>query len=317
MHLKSDADRRSLIYGPVPSRRLGRSLGIDLIPYKVCSYDCVYCQLGRTLTKTAERARFVDAGELIEQLRTHLEAGGTPDYITLSGSGEPTLHTGMDEIIAGIKQITEIPVALITNSSLFRVPQVRRECAGADLVLPSLDAGDEKTFAAINRPHQGLTFAAMLEGLIRFREEFAGPIWLEVMLVGGFNDGPSALRNLVRAAERIEPTRIQLNTVTRLPAEKKAMRLPQERMREIRMMFGGIVEVIADYPHDYSAPAGSGSEASEILELLARRSCSADDIAAGLRINRLELLKLLEGLERDGLLEKEDWSGKVLYRRVR
>ena len=153
------------IYGPVPSRRLGTSLGVDLVPFKVCSYDCVYCQLGRTRWISCDREAFVPPARLVEEIRQALVQGPLPDVITLAGSGEPTLYEPLGELIRALKTLTGIPVALLTNGALFWKPEVRRDAALADLVLPSLDAGDEATFQAVNRPHPGLTLEETLQGL--------------------------------------------------------------------------------------------------------------------------------------------------------
>jgi len=161
-----------LIFGPVPSRRLGRSLGVDLVPYKVCSYDCIYCQVGKTTRKTATRDEYVPTDEVLAELAQVFEAGCECDYVTLSGSGEPTLHRDVGRIIARIKELTDTPVAVLTNGSLLSDPQVRKDLMQADLVVPSLDAADPETFEAINRPCAGLDFDAMVEGLAAFRREY-------------------------------------------------------------------------------------------------------------------------------------------------
>jgi len=175
------------VYGPVFSRRLGHSLGLDLVPLKVCSYDCLYCQLGRTTELTADRREYVRAKTIVAEVES-LHAGGVrPDYITVSGSGEPTLHSGLGKIIRRIKEVTSIPVAVLTNGSLLWRPEVRRAVGRADLVLPSLDAGDERMFRRINRPHPSLTFETMLTGLQGFVTEYPGEVWLEVFLTNGIN----------------------------------------------------------------------------------------------------------------------------------
>src|SRR4030042_7030693 len=198
------------IFGPVPSRRLGRSLGIDLIPSKTCTYDCLYCQVGRTTEKTITRKSWVNIDEVIAELKTKLLA--KPDYITLSGSGEPTLFDGCGRLIEKIKQITNIPVAVITNGSLLFMPEVRKELLAADVVMPSLDAGDEETFKKINRPCSRITFDKMLQGLIDFRKEFKGKYWLEVFLVAGLNDSDEQIDKIAACIEKIQPDKVQLNT---------------------------------------------------------------------------------------------------------
>ncbi len=172
------------VFGPVPSRRLGRSLGVDLVPFKTCSYDCIYCQVGRTTNQTIERKEWVPMDAVLDELKVKLAC--RPDYVTLSGSGEPTLHSRLGETIEHIQAMSDVPVAVLTNGSLLWQKEVREELALADAVLPSLDAGNGLKFAFINRPHPCLTFERMVEGLIAFRDEFPGQYWLEVFLLGGY-----------------------------------------------------------------------------------------------------------------------------------
>lgn len=185
----------SVVYGPVPSRRLGWSLGVDLVPYKTCTYDCVYCQLGRTTRQTLERGEYVPTSQILEGVERALASleehrGRRPDWIGLAGSGEPTLHSHLGEVVAAIKARTNVPVAVLTNGSLLWSRSVRQELAEADLVLPSLDAGDEALFHYVNRPHPDLDFDQVVQGLVDFRREFRRPIWLEVFLLGGVTDVP-------------------------------------------------------------------------------------------------------------------------------
>ncbi len=282
------------IFGPVPSRRLGRSLGVDLVPYKHCSYDCIYCQLGRTTHKTIERRTFAPARAILAELRRKLEEC-RPDYITLSGSGEPTLYRSLGRLISGIKQITKIPVAVLTNGSLLWQPDVREDLLSADLVVPSLDAGDDAAFQNVNRPHPDIAFDRMAEGLIQFREVYHGALWLEVFILGGMTAIDSEAAKIAGIARRIRADRIQLNTVTRPPAEEFAFPVPPERMRSLRRLFGRRASVIADY----RAPAGQTAPAvndDAVYELLARRPCTLTDIAGGLGLHPTQAGKILEHL---------------------
>lgn len=165
------------VFGPVPSRRLGRSLGVDLVPFKTCTYDCIYCQVGRTTCKTMERKEWVPMDLVLDELEGKLAC--RPDYVTLSGSGEPTLHSRLGEIIEQIQAMTDVPVAVLTNGWLLWQPQVRAELALADMVLPSLDAGDPTKFNFINRPHPSLSFDRVVEGLIAFVPSSRGGIGLK------------------------------------------------------------------------------------------------------------------------------------------
>jgi len=300
------------IYGPVPSRRLGRSLGVDLVPFKVCTYDCVYCQLGRTTNKTVERGAYVDVGEVLEELGRKLAEGDTPDYISLAGSGEPTLNLGLGELIAGIKKMTEIPVAVLTNGSLLWRKDVQDELMAADLVLPSLDAGDRQLFEHVNRPHPGIGFEQMVEGLVTFTKRFPGEVWLEVMLLAGMTGISADVKRIAELVQRINPARTQLNTVCRPPAEDFAFPLPPERMCSLAKLFPGKVEIIAETS---SAQADSlrGAHDEELLALLCRRPCTPSGVAQGLGIHLTEAIKHLEALLAAGKLEKVFVEGNLFY----
>jgi wyosine [tRNA(Phe)-imidazoG37] synthetase (radical SAM superfamily) len=251
------------VYGPVPSRRLGFSLGVDLLPFKTCSMDCVYCQLGSQGRTTVRRREFVPVRTILAQIRAALAKGKPVDAITFSGSGEPTLHSGLGRIIAGIRRLTDVKVVLLTNSSSLTGARARRDAAAADIVVPSLDAATPGVFAKINRPHAGLTVEKTINGLIAFRREFKGRIWLEIMLVKGVNDGPAHLRALKKAIARIRPDRVQLNTVVRPPAEKNARPLTRQELEAVREALGGEAEIIADFARE--KPMGAPADPAEAI----------------------------------------------------
>jgi wyosine [tRNA(Phe)-imidazoG37] synthetase (radical SAM superfamily) len=276
------------VFGPVPSRRLGRSLGVDLVPCKTCSFDCTYCQLGRTTQKTLERRAWLPINVVLKQLETRLSS--KPDYITISGSGEPTLHSQIGELIARIKTLTDIPVAVLTNGSLLWQKKVRDQILAADLVLPSLDAGDDETFFAVNRPHVDLKLDKVVQGLVDLRQEFRFTYWLEVLLVDGVNSQPPALDNLVAGVQRIRPDRVQINTVVRPPVENTAVGLPQSKLAELALRFGPNAEVIADFKKAFEHPEIDAG-LRDVLSLIERRPCSLDDILRGLGMHRDEALK--------------------------
>ncbi len=300
----------SYIFGPVPSRRLGRSLGVDLVPFKTCTYDCIYCQLGRTPCTTTERKPWAPLEAVLENLAKKLATN--PDCITLSGSGEPTLYSRLDELIARIKTMTDVPVAVLTNGSLFGDKQLRRQLLNADLVVPSLDAGDEPMFQAINRPHPDISFEGMVNGLIDFRREFPGKYWLEVFIIGGYTAIPDELEKIVRYVRRINPDRVQLNTVTRPPAEDYALAVSADRLAELAKLFQPEAEVIADFRGVHRQAEFIAGQA-DVLEMLRRRPCSLEDIAAGLEMHRNEVIKYLEEIRAEKLLEESIVAGKVYY----
>jgi len=206
------------VYGPVPSRRLGRSLGVSPIPPKTCSYTCVYCQLGRTNYLQVKRESFYPKEDILAEI-IHLGQTAAADYVTFVGDGEPTLSTDLGWLIWQTKDALHLPVAVITNGSLLFRDDVRADLADADVVMPTLDAGNAKTFRAINRPHRGIDFDAMLHGLIDFRGEYPGQMWLEVMLVCGLNDSDEELAGIAECVDLIAPDRVYVVTPIRPPAE--------------------------------------------------------------------------------------------------
>ncbi len=291
--------RPRYVFGPVPSRRLGLSLGVDLVPFKTCTHDCIYCQLGRTTTQTAERADYAPVHEVLSQVRSALQNGPTPDAITLAGSGEPTLHSRIGDVLAGLKSLSSIPIVLLTNGSLFHRPEVRQACLLADIVVPSLDAATEETFQRINHPLAGMTLAQHVAGLVAFRELFKGELWLEIMVVDGVNTGDEQIAGMRRIADRIRPDRIQLNTVVRPPADSRAVPVPPERLAEIRDRMGPPAEIVAGTPPRHvesqcatARPAGP----EDVLAMIQRHPSTADDVAMGLGIDYSEAMRCLNGL---------------------
>ena len=298
------------IFGPVPSRRLGRSLGVDLVPFKTCSYDCIYCQLGRTTNKTVERREWVPLNDVLEELKGKLAS--KPDYITLSGSGEPTLYSKLGELIAGIRAMTDIPVAVLTNGSLLWQETVRRQLMDAHLVIPSLDAGHASMFQAVNRPHESISFDRMLDGLIDFRQEYYGDYWLEVFLLAGHTAVDSELGKIAECVRRIKPDRVQLNTATRPTAEDYAVMVDRKRLGDLAARFDPPAEVIADYRGVHAQGEFQAGRES-VLEMIQRRPCSLDDIANGLNMHRNTVGKYIEELDASGLLQTRYSAGKTFY----
>ncbi|MBU1205948.1 MAG: radical SAM protein [Proteobacteria bacterium] len=305
------------VFGPVPSRRLGRSLGIDLVPLKTCTYDCIYCQLGRTTNQTLERKPYVSGKLVIKQLQEKLPAlAAPPDYITFSGSGEPTLNPDIGGVIKEIKKLTEIPIAVLTNGSLLHLEPVRRALLSADLIIPSLDAASPALFRFIDRPHHSLHLSQTLQGLREFRREYSGQIWLEVMLCGGMNDEPKEIKRLREEIEKIGPDRIQLNTVVRPPAEEFAYPLSPERLEEIRALFAGRAEIL---PQACPAQPGKvyGKIDHEILSLLERRPCSFEDLSLAFGISGDKLGNCLKKLRNIGAIDFYVHNHTVFYKALR
>jgi len=209
----------NVVFGPVPSRRLGQSLGIDPIPLKTCNWNCVYCQLGRTVPLTNVRREYVPRAEILAEVKRALSARTKIDWITFVGSGEPTLHSGIGWLIREVKSLTDLPIAVITNGSLLYLPDVRADLAAADAVLPTLDAGTPELYRRINRPHPDITFARLVEGLVAFRREYCGKLWVEVMLVRGLNDDEATLCDIAAVLRQIQPDQVHILMPTRPPAE--------------------------------------------------------------------------------------------------
>lgn len=302
----------NFLFGPVPSRRLGRSLGVDLVPIKTCSFDCIYCQLGRTTDKRIERREFSPLGDVLAELHARIREGKEADYITLSGSGEPTLYSKLHDLILAVKELTEIPVAVLTNGSLLHHSKVRCALQEADLVIPSLDAGDSLTFSTVNRPHADVSFEKMLEGFVDFRSGFSGRIWLEVFLVEGISAISSEVEKIRSHVERIQPDRVQLNTSTRPPAEAFALPVSKDRMLRFARMLGDNAEVIVDFKENQRRFNGSLSREA-VLNLLRRRPCSLADVSRGLAMHPNEALKYLGALVEDGKIIIRALRGKNFY----
>jgi wyosine [tRNA(Phe)-imidazoG37] synthetase (radical SAM superfamily) len=303
---------KKYLYGPVPSRRLGLSLGVDIVPFKVCTLDCVYCQLGRTTKKTAERKDYVPVETVLAELKDALEEGVKTDFITISGSGEPTLNSQLGELIDGIKKITDIPVAIITNGTLLHREDVRADCAKADVVVPSLDAGDEAAFQRVNRPHKDISIEKLVDGLVAFRKEFPGQIWLEVFLVEGLNTDTTEIEKIKGLIKRIRPDKVQLNTAVRPTADPAIKKVDAEKLQTIARRIGGGCEVVADFPPLHSDKL-MHSTAKDILSMLKRRPCSLDDICSGLGIHRNEALKHITELQHRGLIDFKGKNGKTFF----
>lgn len=301
------------VFGPVPSRRLGRSLGVDLVPYKVCSLDCVYCQVGRTTDKTLDRREFVPVEVLVDEVVELLRGCPRPDYITLAGSGEPTLYRDLGILIDRLHAATDVPVALLTNGTLFWKPDVREASARADLVLPSLDAGDQAAFERINRPAEGLTFNRLMEGLIAFRDAFDGEIWLEVFLVRGLNDSPEQIERIAGQAARIRPDRIQLNTAVRPTADPEVAALNAAALESLADRFTPRAEVIADFKAK-PAEGGLSVKPEELLDMIRRRPVTADDIAEGKGLPKEAVAEHLRVLLDRGMIIHEPRGDRVFYR---
>jgi len=297
------------VYGPVPSRRLGLSLGVDITPCKTCTLDCVYCQLGRTTDLTVQRTGYFNAEEIAEEIE-QLAKVRKPDYVTFSGSGEPTLNTNLGKMIELVKKRTGMAVAVITNSTLVSESDVRKEIELADVLLPSLDAATDEVFQQINRPHSILKIEQIIEGLARLREEYTGKIWLEVMVVKGINDTNKEIKQIRKAIDRIQPDRIDINTPVRPPSED--IKPPSSsRLRHIQEIFGENSQLIGNFVPRVETGGISNAE-SLILEMVRRRPVTLKDISGSLGMNLGEAAKYVGILIQEGKVN-ETFHGSERY----
>lgn len=285
---------KNYFYGPVPSRRLGFSLGLDLLPSKTCSFNCLYCQLGLSKKKTVRRFSFIKILKLKKELKEIIGKNPKIDYITIAGSGEPTLHKGLDKIIAVIRRITKnkYKIAVVTNSSLLYRKEVRDELGKADLILPSLDAATDKTFLKINRPFKTITLKKTINGLIQLRKEFKGKIWLEIMLISGINDSKKEIDKFKEILDKIKPDKIQLNLPIR-PAGVKLSLPSQRKVKSIERAFGKTAKGVVKFSLNKSRGKAYGNLKKNILKFLKVRPATLEDLAKSLTANLNEIVKQL------------------------
>jgi wyosine [tRNA(Phe)-imidazoG37] synthetase (radical SAM superfamily) len=308
----------SYLFGPVPSRRLGISLGIDLVPMKTCSLNCIYCECGRTTELTLMRREYVPTAEVKDELRHYFSHRPLPDIVTFSGSGEPTLHSGIGELIGFIRaQQKTLPIAVLTNGTLLFHQGLRNELKAADLVMPSLDAATDTVFKRINRPHARLELERMIDGLARFRQEFEGRLWLEVFIVPGLNDTDAELSALKRAIDKISPDRIQLNTLDRPGTVASVRAASAEELERILAIWQlDNVSIIAASQARKASQAYREDVESAILETIARRPCTLQDLASILCLHATEVSKYLDVLAGTGKIRSVRQARGVFYMSV-
>jgi wyosine [tRNA(Phe)-imidazoG37] synthetase (radical SAM superfamily) len=304
------------LFGPVPSRRLGMSLGIDLVPKKVCSLNCVYCEVGRTNILTTERKEYIPFNDLIAELDDFFHNNPDPDFLTFSGSGEPTLNSRIGDVIIYLKnKKPEIPVAVLTNGTLLSDQGLRSELMLADVVLPSLDAATENSFQKINRPAEGLDLKTIIDGLAKFSHEFQGRIWLEVFILPGFNYSDKDLEGLDRAINKINPYSVQLNTLDRPGAEALLSPASLEQMEKfMKGLTHPNVEIIAATHRKHKKTAAVEDVKNRILQTISRRPCTLDDLCDMLNMSRVEINKYIRLLEEERKIETVNLPRGEFYR---
>lgn len=303
------------VFGPVLSKRLGNSLGIDVIPHKTCSYNCIYCQLGSEENTITDLTNYYSVDEIIYELKEALLNNKNIDYITFTGSGEPTLYKDLKKLIYEIKQITDIPVCIITNGSLLYKQEMRSNLLLADLIIPSLDAGNEETFKLIDNPNKEIDFDKMVEGLIEFKKIFKGEYWLEIFLLKDINDNEDELDDIIKIVKKIKPDRIQLITATRRVANEKAKALSDEELKKIKKYFNSKCDIEIDIPNISENHKGNTRILTEddIVNFLIRQPDTAYIIAKSFNENERKVKELLDLLIKKNKVREEIVNGVVSY----
>ncbi|TXJ53984.1 GTPase ObgE [Brachyspira aalborgi] len=303
------------VFGPVLSKRLGNSLGIDVIPHKTCSYNCIYCQLGSEENTITDLTNYYSVDEIIYELKEALLNNKNIDYITFTGSGEPTLYKDLKKLIYEIKKITDIPVCIITNGSLLYKQEMRSNLLLADLIIPSLDAGNEETFKLIDNPNKEIDFDKMVEGLIEFKKVFKGEYWLEIFLLKDINDNEVELDDIIKIVKKIKPDRIQLITATRRVANEKAKALSDEELKKIKKYFNSKCDIEIDIPNISENHKGNTRILTEddIVNFLIRQPDTAYIIAKSFNENERKVKELLDLLIKKNKVREEIVNGVVSY----
>lgn len=300
------------IYGPIPSRRLGKSLGVSPIPKKACNYACVYCQLGRTDKMTNVRKEYYPVEEILSELEEVLKTDVEFDAVSVVGEGEPTLYSDLEKLIDGIRRLTDKPVTVITNGALLDDPDVLRALFKADIVLPSLDAYDEETFRKINRPHGRLDFNRALEGLIDFSHKFPGQLWLEIMLIKDINDDEESLYKFRKLLKRIRYDHLYLNTPVRPPAESWVAPSTPERLEAaVKLLGGTAIGYLSPDPYQ----SGIADDYEAILSIIRRHPMNQHEVEDFLKKRKCpDPEAIFRRLHNDERLERIKYKGFVTFR---
>lgn len=300
------------VFGPIPSRRLGISLGVSPIPKKTCNYSCIYCQLGRTDKLCNCRNEFYNLNDILDEIKIYLKQKIKFDVITLVGEGEPTLYSRLGELICNIKQLTSKPVVVITNSALLYDKEVRSELCNADIVLPSLDAYDEDTFRKINRAYGKIHFEDVYNGLVEFSNEYKGSLWLEIMLINGINDDEDSILKFKSIISNIKYDKLYLNTPVRPPAEKWVKIVNHDTMESAAKILHGISidslisgRFFSEIKDDYEA----------ILSIIKRHPMNKSEIKTFLDTREChDISKIFKKLENNDNIQLINYKGITTYR---
>ena len=303
------------VYGPVPSRRLGRSLGIDPMPLKTCNYQCIYCQLGKTTNFTNERKNYFPKYDIIEEMKKAIRQNeGGFDYLTFVGSGEPTLYKDLKKLILAAKEFSNKPICVITNGGLLYDKEVRNDLLLADVVLPSLDAGDEKSFIKINRPHPSIKFESVIQGFIDFKKEFKSKFWIEIMLMKGINDSKDELLKIKEKIDLIQPDRIDINVPIRPPVENWVEIPNKSFISLLNEVFGDYNNI--NYPEMGKFGIYSSNFEKEFLSIIERHPMRQDQVFKTFSTNDFKKADILAILERLVIQKKiigVDYNDKIFW----
>ncbi|MCI6153351.1 radical SAM protein [Fusobacterium perfoetens] len=300
------------VYGPIPSRRLGKSLGVSPIPQKTCNYSCIYCQLGRTNKMTNERQEFFKLEDIINEFKVYLKNSDVFDVVTVVGEGEPTLYSRLGELVRELKKLTDKPVAVITNGALLNDKKVQEDLMEADIVLPSINGYNEEISKKIDRPYGKIKFDETLKGIIEFSHLYEGELWLEIMLLDGINDSKESIAEYKKLLEKIKYTRVYLNTCVRPPAEPDVNMISKEKMQYAVEELGGIsIDMLS-----------SGSFFSEILDdyeavlsLCKRHPMNQFELRSFLESRKVtEIDKMINKIEKDSKFNIINYKGIKTYR---
>jgi wyosine [tRNA(Phe)-imidazoG37] synthetase (radical SAM superfamily) len=304
--------QRKYTFGPVPSRRLGLSLGVDVIPNKLCSLDCVYCEVGVTDKRGLARKEYLPANEILAEVREVIAEYPNLDHITISGSGEPTLNSKIGDIIRGIKHMTKVPVAVLTNGTLLDNPEVRRDLMDADIVSPSLDAVSADVFEKVDRPNPKLRIDTIINGIKKFRHEYKGRMWIEILFVKGMNDHNEEVFKMKEVLDEIQPEKIHLNTVIRPPAYAIAQPVGEERLKEIQKILGDRSEIIGVFKDTHNTKEHS-VDSQAILALLKRRAMTVVQMTESLAMRQDEIITSLNQLHQGKFIKSYIFNGEEYY----
>jgi wyosine [tRNA(Phe)-imidazoG37] synthetase (radical SAM superfamily) len=303
---------RKYTFGPVPSRRLGLSLGVDVIPNKLCTLDCIYCEVGVTDKRGLARKEYFLANDILSEVKDVLVEYPRLDHITISGSGEPTLNSKIGEIIRGIKAMTSIPVAVLTNGTLLDDPEVRLDLMDADIVSPSLDAVSPEVFEKVDRPNPKLRIDRIIDGIKTFRREYKGTMWIEILFVEGMNDHDEEIFKMKQVIDEIQPERVHLSTVVRPPAYSIAKPTSIERLKEIQKIIGARSEIVGLFKEQHKIE-GHSVNGQAILALLKRRSMTVDQMTVSLAMKSEEIIAALRNLNQEGFVKSYLFNGEEFY----